>query len=269
VRPTSPEGGPPGGASEQSSLPSIRAEMPHSDSTGVVLSKDEGFGQAVEESLAEAVDQENSDIAEAMMRSKADAPVVSSGDGVIMLRLDRRARAQEVTDALLEAPALAACRARVEEAGCELQPEWAGGAWLLLPMTKEMYEETGLRTGPKHLLMLSQDEVAVRHALKTVPYKKRPQLRSVLLGEDLANDPEPITVPPPEEIVGTAANTDGKCESSGGPNSRKAAAPEDDADVPAEIVVERTFLTVKLGQGGTARDWHSAPSRLECDMHSE
>jgi len=264
--PASSEGAVPQVAPELTPLLAAWPETPPSDST--VVDKDTGFGEAIERSLAEAVDQENSDLAKAMVRSKAEAPAISSGDGVVMLRLDRRARAVEVASALLEAPALAMCRARVVEAGCELQPDWAGGAWLLLPMTKEIYEEIGLQTCSVHLLMLSQDEAAVRQALKTVPKKKRPQLRTVMLREDLMSTLE-SPAGPPEEMDGTPDHGDDGCENLGSANSQRTAAPEDDSDAPLKIVVERTFLTVKFGQGGTARGWHSAPSRLECDTHSQ
>lgn len=98
--------------------------------------------------------------------------------------------------------------------------------------------------------------------------KKRPQLRTVMLGEDLTSTLE-SPAGPAEEMDGTPDHGDDGCENLGSANSQRTAAPDDDSDAPLEIVVERTFLTVKHGQGGKARGWHSAPSRLECDTHSE
>ena len=38
------------------------------------------------------------------------------------------------------------CRLAVTDAGCELQPDWAGGAWIFFPLTLEMFEEADLST---------------------------------------------------------------------------------------------------------------------------
>ncbi|CAE8667845.1 unnamed protein product, partial [Polarella glacialis] len=83
-----------------------------------------------------------------------------------------------VAHEIFQSPDLEKCRAMVLEAGCELRPEWAGGAWLLLPLTREQFEEAGLETTPVHIIALSRDEDALRRALKAVPKEKRPKLRT-------------------------------------------------------------------------------------------
>merc|ERR1712046_305651 len=108
--------------------------------------KDEQMTRAIDESTAEALNRANSELMAAVLSSKADAPNELSADGVVLFRLDRRARTEEVTNALLQAPALARCRQAVEDAGCELQPAWANGAWLLVPMTQDLYREANICT---------------------------------------------------------------------------------------------------------------------------
>ena len=64
-------------------------------------------------------DLSNSDLARAIVLSKADVPEHLSGDGVVVLRLDCHARAVEVQGALLNSLALEACRAHGREATTE------------------------------------------------------------------------------------------------------------------------------------------------------
>ncbi|CAE8610728.1 unnamed protein product, partial [Polarella glacialis] len=129
--------------------------------------------------MADATDRENSDLADAIMRSKSDTPLRLHENSVVVLRLTRHAQAAEVAHEILQSPDLEKCRAMVLEAGCELRPEWAGGAWLLLPLTREQFEEAGLETTPVHIIALSRDEDALRRALKAVPKEKRPKLKTV------------------------------------------------------------------------------------------
>ena len=67
--------------------------------------------EAVERSLQEALEEEGALVADALLRSKADAPRAFSFDGVMMLRLTRMARSPKVTNALLQAPEPEECRA--------------------------------------------------------------------------------------------------------------------------------------------------------------
>jgi hypothetical protein len=247
-------------------------EVPHTDDdVAVAAGKDEKLGQAIDESLAEVIERENSDLVEAIVRSKADAPLEFSDDGVIVLRLDRRARAPEVASALLEAPALSSCRARVEQAGCELRPPWANGAWLLVPMTKDLYEESGLHTRSMHILVLSQDEGAVRQALQEkVPNKKRPQLRSVRMGEDLMH----TSLATPTEMAGPLGPRDGEedncgAKGFGGAQGAETVIPDSDAEPPFELIVDRTFISIKSVRCADAHSCHSAPARLEGNARVE
>ena len=77
--------------------------------------------QALVLSEAEAEQEEGSQVAAALLQSKADAPPLS-GDDAVVFRLTRVL--QGILQALLEAPQLAEVRARVTEAGCELRQEF-------------------------------------------------------------------------------------------------------------------------------------------------
>ena len=64
-------------------------------------------------------------------------------------------------------------------AGCEIQPSWGNGFWSFVQMTQDLYNESGLSLSAVHVLILPRDETAIRHALRSVPKEKRPQLRTV------------------------------------------------------------------------------------------
>lgn len=182
--------------------------------------KEENLAEAMERSTADAIARENSDLADAIVRSKADF-----SHGVVILRLTRHAKASEVASALCYSAELAECRGSVSEAGCELQPEWAGGAWLLLPLTREVFEEAGLRTSAIHILARSRDEARVREALYHVPFKKRPKLKVQQRGDILLQD----------------------------------ASERAEAGSEADIVEERTFVHFSAFEEDGQSAWHSAP----------
>ncbi|CAE8594875.1 unnamed protein product [Polarella glacialis] len=163
---------------EVAAVASAGAGSAQSEGTVLDPAKEEQLGLALEQSMADATDRENSDLADAIMRSKSDTPLRLHENSVVVLRLTRHAQAAEVVHEILQSPDLEKCRAMVLEAGCELRPKWAGGAWLLLPLTREQFEEAGLEPTPVHIIALSRDEDALRRALKAVPKEKRPKLRT-------------------------------------------------------------------------------------------
>jgi len=77
-------------------------------------------------------EREAADIARAIQLSKADM----LQEQLVLLQLTRQARSAKVSEQFLKAPQLAHCRQRVAEAGSEMQPDWAGGAWLLTPLSE-------------------------------------------------------------------------------------------------------------------------------------
>jgi len=212
-------------------------------------------------SAAEAHEQESSELAQAVLLSKADRPAELSADGVVLLRLDRHAQAEEVKSALLCAPELASCRRIVEEAGCQLRPDWANGAWLFVPVTQGQYEESGIDASSIHILMLAENEVEVRHALRHVPKLKRPSLRTVGFAASPACSAP--TGPTDTAIVLDTASATGADSSAESTVNLKEAVFGTQAGGMIEIIVERTFLTIR--EVGDASSSHSAPARLEAD----
>eukprot|EP00928_Gymnodinium_smaydae_P043630 TRINITY_DN29195_c0_g1_i1.p1 TRINITY_DN29195_c0_g1~~TRINITY_DN29195_c0_g1_i1.p1 ORF type:complete len:181 (+),score=38.32 TRINITY_DN29195_c0_g1_i1:383-925(+) len=89
------------------------------------VSESSDIEEALELSNAMAEQEEGSHVAAALVQSKIDAPPVSCEDAVVF-RLTRVS--QNILRALLEAPELAEMRARTTDAGCELRPDFAGGA---------------------------------------------------------------------------------------------------------------------------------------------
>jgi len=87
--------------------------------------------EVVEESTQFAQQQHQAAVAEAIFRSKLDAPKeIRHGHGdICLLRLTQSSA--EVNKVIMESEALAPCRLRVSEAGCEVMPGWANGATFL------------------------------------------------------------------------------------------------------------------------------------------
>lgn len=132
----------------------------------------------------EAHSQENDEVSRAILQSKADLASTGmplSSDGVVILCLTRHARSPEVIAVLLESlqcGELETCRVRVEQAGCEVMPEWADGATLLVPLTQEHMEDIDFALTHQHVVALPEDVPSVRAALRRVDFSKRPKLRS-------------------------------------------------------------------------------------------
>lgn len=130
--------------------------------------------RAIQDSQREAVQQEGADIAEAVLRSKADAPELNC-DGVIIFRLTRVSN--EITEILLQSPLLVECRNRVVDAGCEVVPAYANGAKCFVPLTAEQVSEINLEPQPHHIIALRTDRDLIAGVLSNIPCRKRPQLR--------------------------------------------------------------------------------------------
>lgn len=88
-----------------------------------------------------------------------------------------------------EAGALDGCRRRVQDAGCELSPEWGNGALFLLPFRDQSkYQELliqGMRLEylkPYNIVALRDDEDLVKQALAQVPRRRRPQCKHEAAG---------------------------------------------------------------------------------------
>ena len=74
----------------------------------------------------------------------------------------REACSAKVSEQFLKAPQLAHCQQCVAKAGCELQPDWAGGAWLLTSLSEHhvfsfLEECPGIKLQTYHFLVRSQD----------------------------------------------------------------------------------------------------------------
>jgi len=115
---------------------------------------------------------EQRDLQEAILRSKADA---LSADGMVLTRLTFHSR--KVMSFLSQADELARCRYKVESAGCSVQPAWANGALLLVPVTEQQIVEADINLQPHNILMLASDESTVRHTLAQLARRKRPGLK--------------------------------------------------------------------------------------------
>lgn len=78
--------------------------------------------------------------------------------------------------ALTTSPSLAHCHKRVMDAGCCLSPEWALGARLFVPLTREQLEESGKKIADHHIIALASDVEHIRAALRHLKFKDRPKV---------------------------------------------------------------------------------------------
>jgi len=137
--------------------------------------EDEEIKVAKAESEREAVEQENSNVIQALLLSKPEQPEPLSADEVVLLRLNQYN--QEVGAMIASCSELEECRGLVREAGCELSPSWANGAHLLVPLTEWNILETGLVLAVHHVLICCPDVSRFRQALQRLPRKVRPKVR--------------------------------------------------------------------------------------------
>ena len=77
-----------------------------------------------------------------------------SADGVVVLGLTRMARSPKILELLQSTALMAHCRERVAEAGCSIQPPWAGGAKTLVPLTEEHLAEAETELSYNHIVSL-------------------------------------------------------------------------------------------------------------------
>merc|ERR1712048_814706 len=89
-------------------------------------------------------------------------------DGIVVVRLTRKSRSPEVRQAILGSQFTAQAVRSVHDAGCELEPEWADGAMLLVPLTEELVCESGIQLTHTHVIAMAGDVENIRQAFKTI-----------------------------------------------------------------------------------------------------
>jgi len=155
---------PPPPPAPQGNMPKVQEEF--------VANVSRDHDQELQESMEEDLQTEQQALHEALLRSKADA---FNADGVILSRLTFHS--PDVMSFLVSSSHLASCRPRVESFGCSVQPAWANGALLLVPVTEQQIIEADIQLKPHSILMLASDEQLVRDTLAQPAKRKRPVLR--------------------------------------------------------------------------------------------
>merc|ERR1712232_1501175 len=115
---------------------------------------------------------EQGDLSRAVLLSKQER---FSNDDVSIFRLTKHS--PKVFEVLLESPELSGCCQRVADAGCHARPPWTRGL-ILIPLTEEQYKELDLQLEPHHVLAQACDREPLEHALRRVPCRIRPQVRT-------------------------------------------------------------------------------------------
>jgi len=129
------------------------------------------FLEALQQSENEALQLEQQHVQEALLRSKQD---ISQGIATLFRLTFHN---PQVISFILNFPALAGSRSRVESAGCCVQPPWANGALVLVPATEEQVEEAGIVLRAHNILLLDCDKVFLEQCLAQISRRKRPQLK--------------------------------------------------------------------------------------------
>jgi hypothetical protein len=106
---------------------------------------------AMRESAAAAVAEDGAQIQEAILRSKIDS---AQRQLAVVLRLTKRN--SDVLDALLKDECLQKVRAQVEEAGCEVLPDWARGAIVLVPLSEKEATDAGVELRAHHIVVVEE-----------------------------------------------------------------------------------------------------------------
>jgi len=204
--------------------------------------------EVIQQSEHEALQQEQADIAQAILESIREDP-----DGIVLRLTHHDAKIRE---ALMTAEVLASCRSRVTEAGCELSPAWGNGALFLLPFREEAkFQELQLQAimlehlKPYNIVALREDERLIKEALADVPRRRRPHCKHE--GSGSAGSTNAIG-----QLSGACDNTSGGTSSLESENLPSSA--ELWSDIKIEI--ERTFYTAKAAYASSASSiCNSAP----------
>lgn len=199
--------------------------------------------EALEQSENEALQQELQHVQEALLRSKQDMSVETA----TLFRLTFHN--PQVISFILNFPALAECRSRVESAGCSVQPAWANGGLILVPATEEQVGEAGIVLRAHNISMLDCDKVLLEECLAQLSRRKRPQLK-------LEHYPGGTQANPKTEPISYAGSEHGFDA------GREANFSPRDWMQDAGLVVERTFLSFPVEReiSDASTIVHSAPA---------
>ena len=122
---------------------------------------------------------------EALLRSKIES---AQRQVIVVLRLTKRN--SDVLDVLLKDEGSQKVRAQVEEAGCEILPEWVGGAITLVPLTEKEARDVGVQLRAHHIVIAQVHQSLIEKALVAIPKRRRPVARRA--------DPEYLSAPTSE-----------------------------------------------------------------------
>ena len=116
---------------------------------------------------------------QALLESKAEVPPLSS-DGVVLLRLTRKACTPPVLEVLMRSPLLAGVRRRAAEAKCSVAPFGEKGPKFFVPWSDQTLKEladAGFKLEGYHILAHRSDKALIEQAFKaSLSCQKRPKV---------------------------------------------------------------------------------------------
>ena len=120
---------------------------------------------------------------------------------------------RDVLDVLLQDECLQDVRAQVEEAGCDVLPDWACGAIVLVPLMEKEARAAGMELRAHHIVIVQEHQVHVERALTAIPKRRRPRARRA--DPEYINSSTTEVLPPnhdaavdPEHLVYTPDHSD-------------------------------------------------------------
>mmetsp|Transcript_864 Transcript_864/g.1946 ORF Transcript_864/g.1946 Transcript_864/m.1946 type:complete len:841 (+) Transcript_864:127-2649(+) len=187
----------------------------------------------------------------------------------VRLEISKRAGAEDVKAILATAPELDAARRRVEDAGCSVQPPWALGSWLFIPMHEAQFLT---QAGPhpaegKHYIYVLENDIeplmeAISRAFRLrLPFKKRPEIRRP---DTQSGDSSTATATAPAASSCTGSDTERELpQSSTGLRSRFRQWMDDMDEEGLQIIEAYSFLHVRDTQPQGTRLVASDPGDLD------
>ena len=215
--------------------------VPTAEVQSMMPAKEEEYAEALKRSEADALVQEQRELHEAIVLSKAEAFREMPND-MLLLRLTTCSN--KITRVLHDYHGLAPCFDCVVHAGCEISPGWAHGAILMVPLRQSEVPSHWPELQPYHIAAFRKDMEHIKMALQSMSKRQG----CPKLNEDRHT-----------KIGRTKTSSD--AATAGGSARSNVSDEEDDFSMDVgsyEVIIENTFYSVR-SVGESRASLSSAP----------
>jgi DNA-binding phage protein len=194
---------------------------------------------AIHRSTIEASIQEQEHLTEAILRSKIEA-TPQYADEVVVSRLTDCSK--NIVQTLFRSDHLIPCISRVTDAECEVQPKWANGAVLLVPLMQDDISGKGIELRNFHVVHYRKDYAFIKQALATIPKRQdRPKVKE----ERNAKISRKGGMSDVASCAGGSGASHGSCTGGMSDIASCAGADNELLDGAFEIIIEKTFIMAR------------------------